>query len=143
MRSNETNRCRVATLCALVATAAITGVATAAPVTDDIDAGHTYPSFEADHMGISVWRGKFDCSKGTVVLDKAAGTGSVEVAIDLASIDFGQHDLDTWAKGKDLFETGKFPNATYKDTLAGFSNGVPSKVVGERRFATRTVRSKC
>ena len=30
----------------------------AAPVSYTIDPAHTYPSFEADHMGISVWRGK-------------------------------------------------------------------------------------
>ncbi len=29
----------------------------AAPVTYDIDPTHTYPSFEADHMGLPYWRG--------------------------------------------------------------------------------------
>ena len=38
---------------ALLATTA----AQAAPVTYEIDPTHTYPSFEADHMGLSVWRG--------------------------------------------------------------------------------------
>src|ERR1700754_3603681 len=36
----------------------LTGAASAAPVTYEVDPAHTYPSFEADHMGISVWRGK-------------------------------------------------------------------------------------
>ena len=54
------------------------GVALADPVTYQIDPAHTYPSFEADHFGgLSVWRGKFDSSSGTVVLDKEAGTGTV------------------------------------------------------------------
>jgi len=38
--------------------------AQAAPVTYNVDPTHTYPSFEADHMGISTWRGKFDRSSG-------------------------------------------------------------------------------
>lgn len=103
----------------------------AAPVTYDIDPSHTYPSFEADHMGISVWRGKFNRSKGTVVLDRASGKSRVDVEIDLESIDFGQDDLDTWAKGLDFFETSNFPQATYKGMLTGFVNGIPSKVAGE------------
>ena len=35
-----------------------------------IDPAHTYPSFEADHMGISVWRGKLDKTSGGIDLDK-------------------------------------------------------------------------
>ena len=33
------------------------GSALAEPATYTIDSAHTYPAFEADHMGISVWRG--------------------------------------------------------------------------------------
>ena len=46
-----------AALAAFVTTAALP--ATAAPVVYDLDPTHTYPSFEADHMGMSMWRGKF------------------------------------------------------------------------------------
>ena len=55
------------------------GSALAEPATYTIDSAHTYPAFEADHMGISVWRGKMTKNSGTVVLDKAAGTGTVEI----------------------------------------------------------------
>jgi polyisoprenoid-binding protein YceI len=38
---------------------AVAATALAAPATYNIDAAHTYPSFEADHMGgLSLWRGK-------------------------------------------------------------------------------------
>ena len=72
-----------------VALALVAGNAMSAPVSYTIDPTHTYPSFEADHMGVSVWRGKMNKNSGTVVLDKAAGTGTVEIVIELASIDFG------------------------------------------------------
>ena len=56
-----------AVLLSLAATAAA-----ADPVTYQVDPAHTYPSFEADHFGgLSVWRGKFDTSSGSIVLDKA------------------------------------------------------------------------
>ena len=42
-----------------------------------IDPMHTYPSLEMPHMGMSIWRGKFDKSSGTVIYDAAARTGSV------------------------------------------------------------------
>jgi polyisoprenoid-binding protein YceI len=115
---------------ALVALAAC-GAASAASVDYTIDPEHTYPSFEADHMGISVWRGKFNTTSGKLKLDKAAGNGSVDVTIDLASIDFGHEKLNTWAIGPDFFDTAKNPQATYKGKLEGFGKGVPSRVVGD------------
>jgi polyisoprenoid-binding protein YceI len=105
--------------------------ASAAPVTYKIDPDHTYPSFEADHMGVSIWRGKLNKSAGKVTLDKAAGAGDLEVAVDLASIDFGQDALNKWARGKDFFNTAKYPKAAYKGKLDGFANGAPTQVSGE------------
>jgi polyisoprenoid-binding protein YceI len=96
-----------------------------------IDPQHTYPSFEADHMGMSHWRGKFNRSSGSVLLDKAAGKGSVEVEIDMASVDFGLDALNTAAAGKELFETAKYPKAIYRGELKDFVNGAPTRVQGQ------------
>lgn len=103
----------------------------AAPVSYTIDPDHTYPSFEADHMGgLSTWRGKFDRTHGTVSLDRAAGSGHVDIRVDLSSVDFGQARLNAYAKGDQLFDVTRHPQATYSGELAGFSGGVPSRVVG-------------
>jgi polyisoprenoid-binding protein YceI len=111
---------------------AIGASAVAAPVTYTIDPAHTYPSFEADHMGgLSVWRGKFDKTSGKINLDKAAGQGSVDVVIDAASVDFGLDKMNEKAKTDELFDVAKYPQATYKGKLDGFVNGTPTKVVGE------------
>lgn len=105
--------------------------AVAAPVTYDIDPTHTYPSFEADHFGgVSVWRGKFDKSSGKITLDKAAGTGTVDVSIDPASVDYGLPIMNDKAKSAELFDVAKYPQAGYKGKLDGFVNGAPTKVVG-------------
>jgi polyisoprenoid-binding protein YceI len=111
--------------------AATSGIAMAAPVSYEIDPNHTYPSFEADHMGISVWRGKFNKTAGTLVLDKAAGTGSVDVSIDMDSVDFGLDAMNEQARGADFFDAGKYPKAIYKGRLEGFVDGAPTRVVGE------------
>jgi polyisoprenoid-binding protein YceI len=106
--------------------------AQAAPVTYEIDPAHTFPSFEADHMGMSYWRGKLNRNAGTIVYDKATGAGSVDVTMDLASIDFGLDAMNAWATGKDFFNLDKAsPIATFKGRFEGAKNGVPSQVVGE------------
>jgi polyisoprenoid-binding protein YceI len=112
--------------------ALMTGAAIAAPVKYNVDPNHTYPSFEADHFGgLSVWRGKFDKSSGTIVVDKDKGSGTVEITIDAASIDFGHTKLNDHAKSAEMFDVAKFPTATYKGTLAKFKDGSPTEVEGE------------
>ena len=111
---------------------AASGSALAAAVTYRIDPAHTYPSFEADHLGgLSVWRGKFNHSRGTVTLDKAAGTGTVEVTVDIKSADFGLDDLNTSAQGKELFDSERYPQATYAGKLVDFVDGAPTRVHGK------------
>jgi polyisoprenoid-binding protein YceI len=112
--------------------ALVTGSVVAEPVTYQIDPSHTYPSFAADHFGgVSVWRGKFDKSSGTIVVDKAAGSGTVDITIDADSIDFGNPKLNEHAKSAEMFDVAKYPTATYKGKLAGFKDGVPTRVDGE------------
>jgi polyisoprenoid-binding protein YceI len=106
-------------------------LAAAAPVSYSLDPTHTFPSFEADHMGVSVWRGKFNRSSGRAVLDRAAGTGEVEVTVEIDSIDFGLDIMNAEAKKPSIFDAAKYPTATYKGRLEGFAQGVPSQVVGE------------
>jgi polyisoprenoid-binding protein YceI len=110
----------------------LSSVALASPVTYNIDPDHTHPSFEADHFGgLSVWRGLFKKTTGTISVDKAAGTGTVDVNIDPASVDFGHDKLNAHVSGPDMFDTAKFPTVTYKGTLGGFNDGQPTTVTGD------------
>jgi polyisoprenoid-binding protein YceI len=116
---------------------AVAGMApvSAAPTRYDIDPQHTYPSFEADHMnGMSVWRGKFNKTSGKVTLDREAKTGTVEVSIDVSSVNTGHEKLDTHLKTADFFDVAKFPTATYKGKLSEFKDGAPTEVQGELTF---------
>jgi polyisoprenoid-binding protein YceI len=88
-----------------------------APQTYRIDPMHTFPSFEFSHMGISVWRGRFNKTTGTVTIDRAAKTGTVELEVDPASIDFGLDIMDEKARGEDFFNVAKYPAAGYKGKL--------------------------
>ncbi|KGI77665.1 YceI family protein [Oleiagrimonas soli] len=96
-----------------------------------VDPQHTYPSFEADHMGgLSVWRGKFNRSHGHITLDRAHGTGLVDVTVDTDSIDFGLDALNAEARTKDLLDTSRYPAAHYTGRLANFVDGAPTRVIG-------------
>lgn len=118
---------------AVLAAVAAAGSAAAAPVKYTIDPDHTYPSFEADHFGgLSTWRGKFNRSSGTIVYDKATGSGTLDVTIDTASIDTGHDELNAHLKSdqKGMFDAARFPTATYTGKLAKFVNGAPTEVDG-------------
>jgi len=111
--------------------AAVTSGAFAAAETYKVDSTHTYPSFEADHFGgLSVWRGKFNKTEGSIVVDKAARTGTIDITIDATSIDFGNDKLNEHAKGGEMFDVAKFPNATYKGKLV-FKGDTPTSVDGQ------------
>ena len=111
---------------------AFSGAVVAAPVTYDVDPQHTYPSFEADHFGgMSVWRGKFDKTAGKIVLDRAAGTGTVDISVDLASVSTGHAKLDEHLRSDEFFDVAKFPTATYQGKFSQFKAGAPTQVTGQ------------
>jgi polyisoprenoid-binding protein YceI len=108
------------------------GAASAAPSTYNIDPDHTHPSFETDHFGgLSVWRGIFKKTTGTITLDKAAQAGVVDVTVDVASVDLAHDKVNEVVVGPDNFNAAKYPGAHYKGKLGGFVNGVPTTVTGD------------
>jgi polyisoprenoid-binding protein YceI len=113
---------------ALVAGAS--GCVLAAPETYTVDPNHTYPSLEMPHMGISVWRGKFNKSSGKVTLDRAAATGTVEIRVDTMSIDFGHMGMNTFAVAEDWLGVDKYPTMTYKGAIR-FTADKPTSVEGQ------------
>jgi polyisoprenoid-binding protein YceI len=118
----------------LLALLTATGTAASTVLAADtytIDPNHTYPSFEADHMGVSMWRGKFNKTSGSIMLDRAAKTGSLDIVIDAASVDFGHDKMNEHARGKDLFNVEKFPTITYKSKSMKFDGDRVVAVDGE------------
>jgi len=117
----------------LLASIAALGSATAlaAPVTYVLDPHHTYPSFEADHMGgLSVWRGKFTETTGKVVYDKEAKSGTIDITVDMNSIDFGMAKMDEHAKSPDIFDVAKYPTAVYTGKFTKFNGAAPTEAQG-------------
>ena len=119
----------------LLAVLAVLAVpAFAAPVTYTIDSGHTYPAFTYTHLGFSKQTQRFNATSGKVVLDAAAHTASVDVSIDINSIDSASAKLAEHLKSADFFNTAKFPTATFKSTKVNFDGDKPATVEGDFTF---------
>ena len=111
--------------------ATISSAAFAAPETYTIDSSHTFPRFSYSHFGYSKQLSKFDKTTGTIVIDREAKTGSVDVTIDTKSVDTGYPLFNEHIQGEDFLDTAKFPTATFKSTKVNFKGNKPVSVDGE------------
>ncbi|MFM8823060.1 MAG: YceI family protein [Limnohabitans sp.] len=120
---------RIATALAFT-TLAVTS-ALAAPQTFEIDGSHTFPRFSYSHFGYSTQVSRFDNTSGTVVFDADAKTGSVDISIDMKSVNTGFADFNGHLQGEDFLDTAKFPKATFKSTKVNFQDGKPASIEGQ------------
>jgi len=123
-------------LACLIAAGAVT--AHAESVTYAIDPSHTFVTFEANHMGTSTLRGRFDKKEGSVTLDKAGKSGKAEITIDATSVDTGVAALDTHLKSKDFFNAAEFGTAKFTADKFAFSGDKVSEVVGTLTLLGKT-----
>jgi polyisoprenoid-binding protein YceI len=114
---------------------ALLGVALCAPAFSadsyTVDPRHTWPQYEIMHLGFSTQRGRFNETSGKILLDRAAKTGSVDVAISTASIDTGLDKWDEHMKSEDFFNAAKFPTITFKSDKVVFSGDKPASIPGQ------------
>ena len=116
---------------ALAFTTLAVTTAMAAPKTFEIDGSHTFPRFSYSHFGYSTQVSRFDSTTGSVVFDADAKTGSVDISIDMKSVNTGFADFNGHIQGEDFLDTAKFPKATFKSTKVNFQDGNPSSIEGQ------------
>ena len=110
---------------------AVAGSAMAAPETFVVDPTHTAPRFEYNHLGYSNQVHRFDKTEGKIVFDKTAKTGSVDISIDVKSVNTGYGEFNQHIQGEDFFDTAKFPTITFKSKKVVFKKDKPVKVEGD------------
>jgi polyisoprenoid-binding protein YceI len=115
---------------AVALAAAASAPAFAAPDTYVLDELHTFPRFSYSHFGYSTQLSRFDKTTGKVVFDKTAKTGSVDIAIDMKSVDTGSSLFNGHIQGEDFFDTAKYPVATFKSTKVTFDGDKPATIDG-------------
>lgn len=117
-------------LAALVVSLAAAAPALAAPVTYTVDNTHTFPRFSYSHFGYSTQLSRFDTTRGSVVFDAAAKTGSVDITIDAKSVNTGYATFNEHIQGEDFLDTAKYPTATFKSTKVIFKGDKPARIEG-------------
>jgi len=125
---------------ALIAATAVPAVA--APETFTIDARHTFPVFEVNHLGFSLQRGRFNQTTGKIAIDREAGTGSIEITIQAASIDMGIEKWDEAMRGEDYFNAAEHPTIVFRASKVAFDGAKVSGAEGDLTLlgVTRPVR---
>ena len=80
-----------------------------------LDPTHTEIGFTVRHL-MSKVRGKFDTFEGTVVTSDDVTASSVNVSVDLSSINTGTADRDAHLRSADFFEVDSYPSMTFTST---------------------------
>jgi polyisoprenoid-binding protein YceI len=97
--------------------AALSLPAAATTNTWQIDPAHSAAQFAVKHLAISTVRGAFTSLKGTVQFDdKDITKSSVEVTIDVNSVDTRQPDRDKDLRSDHFFDADHSPTITFKST---------------------------
>ncbi len=124
--------------------AALAAPVFAAPDTYTIDSKHTFPTFEVNHLGYSIQRGRFDKTSGTITLDLAAKTGSADITIETGSINMGFDEWNQHMGDEKFFNVAKFPAMTFKSSKFKFKGDKLVEVDGDLTLlgATKPVKLK-
>ncbi len=104
---------RIAILAGLVT--ALSLPAAAANSTWQIDPQHSSAQFAVRHLGLSTVRGAFSKLSGAVLLDgQDISKSSVEVTIDVNTVDTREPDRDKDLRSERFFDVAHFPTMTFK-----------------------------
>ena len=105
---------------------AMTGAALAAPSADpkkaptgsySMDPRHSLVVFAIPHLGITDYYGRFDRVTGSLSFNAGAPEkSSVNVTIDMTTIDTPSKELIGELSGGSVFDAAKYPTATFKST---------------------------
>jgi polyisoprenoid-binding protein YceI len=81
-----------------------------------IDVGHSYVGFSVRHAMVSKTKGQFADWTGSLTVGEDPLDSSVEVEIQLASLDTRDEKRDGHLVSPDFFDVEQFPTMTYRST---------------------------
>ena len=114
----------------ILAFAALSTTAMAAPETYVVEGSHTMPRFEYSHFGYSTQMSRFDKTSGTITIDRAEKTGALDITIDATSINTGYALFNQHIQDKDFLDTTNFPTITFQSKKFFFDGDKLSTVAG-------------
>ena len=81
-----------------------------------IDASHSHVGFKVRHLMVSKVRGRFADFDGSITIAEDPLESSVEVTVQLASIDTRDEQRDGHLRGGDFFDIEQNPTMTFRST---------------------------
>lgn len=101
----------------------------------DTEGAHAFVQFRIQHLGYSWLYGRFDRFSGRFNYDaKHPESASIEVEVDISSIDTGHAVRDNHLRGNKFFAVKTFPTASFKSEkflpVEGAKNGLQGELIG-------------
>lgn len=82
-----------------------------------IDAAHSTVEYSTKHMMVTTTKGRMSIASGTITLDEANPADStVEVVLDVTTLNSGDEKRDAHLKSPDFFDAEKYPTITFTST---------------------------
>jgi polyisoprenoid-binding protein YceI len=101
-------------------------------VTWKLDPAHSAAEFKVKHMMISNVKGTFTGLSGTLLENPSDPTRStIEVSIEIATLNTGDAQRDGHLKSADFFEAEKYPTMTFKSTRVERTADAEYRVTGD------------
>jgi polyisoprenoid-binding protein YceI len=82
----------------------------------DFDLAHTYVGFTVRHLVVTKVRGRFEDVEGHIVTAENPLDSTVEVNVDLNSVNTNNETRDNHLRSADFFEVEQFPKMTFRST---------------------------
>ena len=108
-----------------------------------IDPDHSCAAFAIRHMALASVRGQFNIKKGMIIFDPDdLSSASVEVEIDVATVNTGIKKRDEHLLTPDFFDQPRFPAITFTSRSVDFLDNRRCRVSGSLTLhgVTRPVR---
>jgi polyisoprenoid-binding protein YceI len=106
-------RAAIALVATLVGTAfGVTAAAQAYRIAPE----RTTAGFVMTELGILRQEGRFRRMSGTILLDPARAGGSIDVAVDLSSVDTGWQVRDDFIRSEDMLDVARYPLLHFRST---------------------------
>jgi polyisoprenoid-binding protein YceI len=111
-----------------------------APGRWQIDPGHTELAFIGRHFMLTKVRGRFTGVSGVIEVAEQPGDTTVDVTIDMTSVESGNEARDEHLRSADFFDVEHYPAATFSARASGWQ-GTAGVLAGELtlRGVTRPV----
>jgi polyisoprenoid-binding protein YceI len=103
-----------------------------------VDPTHTFAIYEIGHYGTSTNRGRFSTKVGSVQVDATGATATIDVTMDISSINTGVELLNRHLQSPDFFNAAKYPTGRFVAERVAFRSGTLQEVPGTLTLLGRT-----